>query len=222
MVFGAPQLARDPHAATKGLAILCRGGGEFGSLACIARLGGQRFMLGCAHVMALAGNGIPGADVILGGDDKRELGRLSDVAGEIVFHPGGLNLLDAALARVTDAHLSESIGGWGPPARSAPYHVEHQKVYVCGATSGPATARIADPAWSGFITYRGDQRAYFSGLVQVKPACGAPGDSGAAVLNDKMELVGVNIASDGDAYSLFCPIKTIKGRWPDLKIGADP
>jgi hypothetical protein len=183
-------------------------------------------VLGSAHVLARRGLGLPGSDNICSQDDDlRVIARLADSSGPVVTTSGYLNWLDAALAAVTDPELDDAIGGWGPPRGSDRITFVGMNIFACGAVSGPQGSVIREQNWQGQIAFAGLGSARFSGLIRAAPPYGTFGDSGAAVLNDDMEVIGLHVATDHDAdvpYSLFCPIQTILEKWPDLRIGADP
>lgn len=186
-------------------------GGLTGSLGCLVSLDGVRMILSSAHILTTDGAGSPGEKVHLNG--ATTIGEFSEIGETLNF--GGQNTLDVALAKVTAASVSPWIGKWGPPTVTPGQVSAGMRVWIWGAASGRMRAHVTDLAWSGVVTY-GHRASHFSGLVQCE-AYGQSGDSGAAVLDDDMNLVGVHVGG-GTAGGVFCPIDAILARWPTLTI----
>lgn len=197
-------------AAVGGSAIRLAGGLK-GSLGCLVSLGGVRMILSSGHILTTDGVGSPGEKVRLNGTTP--IAEFSEMGETLNF--GGQNTLDVALAKVTDDTVSPWIGQWGPPTVTPGQVVDGMRVWIWGAVSGRMQARVTDPAWAGLVTY-GHRTSHFSGLVQCEPY-GQHGDSGAAVVDDSMNLVGVHVGG-GTSGGVFCPIAAILTRWPSLAI----
>lgn len=173
-----------------------------GTLGCVVEnAAGDRFALGCNHVIAGENSRVPGTDEVFqpgvgeGGRQKDRLGLLHQ------FWPiqfGGFlsNHIDAALARPDrpdDLHADlVQIGAITGVDDSPRYFDRVQKFgwetnYTQGTYTSSATFQIQYS--SGFALFENQL-----GIVGLNGNFAEAGDSGAAVLNEANEVVGIQFA----------------------------
>jgi hypothetical protein len=213
-----PSLAKPKPGVALGGSRISVGGGPSGTLGCLATLDGDVVILGSAHVLAMRGVSDPGAPIYLQGKSEAIARLKSSVA--IDFGGSGTNQVDAAIAKIVDAKaVSPWIGDWGPPHGASPQITVGMRVWCWGGQSGGKTSIVNGTNWSGQLEYPNGDRANFAGLISCAPLYAQEGDSGAVVLNDDMQVVGLHVAGlDAEGVSLFCPITPVLQAWPGLEI----
>lgn len=187
-----------------------------GTLGCLASLDGVLCILSSGHVMTRFGGFSPPELLYQYGGANLTLGEVYKAAAP---NPYGSQVyqLDAALARVTaPGAVTASIGQWGPPQGPGPAVAAGDVVFIWGAMSPRSSNTVVDPNWSGRLAYPGGGVVSFSGLVKCH-RYGWPGDSGAIVLNDAMQVVGLHVGGSSQ-FSYFCPLASVMAEWPTLKI----
>jgi hypothetical protein len=195
-------------------------GWESGTFGCaVANAANERFLLSCHHVLTRVNSGLAGRDAVWqpskkdGGGSGDKIGVLHAVA-PIVFGGTQANEIDAALAKPDDpAALAAGIKGIGPiagTATSVPYKMPVKKYgWRTRQTTGTYLYRVnyiqaykdwGDALFENQLGIFGTREAVFS----------EDGDSGALVVNQKNEAVGLIFATAPDAKLTFAnPIQKV-------------
>lgn len=204
-----------------GLDISSRTGrtGTFGLL--VRRVGEPStdfYILSCNHVLVEYNQFRQGAPILQpgyssGGQDPTDvIGELSHYVpltfGDRIY----LNTVDAALARVTvPADVVAEILHLGPPGKIARSMSARMPIKFSGATSGVSHGAIHDPSARLRVKYERDpgSTSYvgFQDVVLASP-CSKGGDSGACVLADNGDVLGLVMAGS-DRATLFCKMGNI-------------
>lgn len=180
-------------------------------------------ILGCSHVLALAGDGQVGDEVESPTDGSANPG--PNVVGNLLRYTtidrhSLSNAVDAAVASpMRGVDLSNDIPGIGTPAgirdltREGDSVIDQVDVEGLGAVSGRLAGIIKNIHVTTPIVYHqlaDDPSVYFVDLVQYDAVC-QEGDSGAAILDTSGEhrIVGMHIASSADGLSLFTHIRYV-------------
>jgi len=179
-------------------------------------------LLGCSHVLALCGNGKVGDEVESPADPSADPG--PNVVGHLLRYTridpaSSSNAVDAALATPVDGiQLSNDIPGIGTPIGIRDLTLEGDSVInrvnvqMAGVASKRQSGTIRNLHVSTRITYSqlwGDPSVRFVDLVQYD-ALSEEGDSGAAVLDGALQVVGMHIAgTQNGSASLFTHIQYV-------------
>jgi hypothetical protein len=201
------------------------GGGEVeGTLGLFVRrrddTDGALHFLSNAHVVAQNGFGTVDQDEVLqpcarsGGRSPDDLiGILNEFAPLRFSDRGFPNFVDAAIARVTptDREISRFIPLLGEPRGTSNQIRERMTIRKFGARTGFTTGTVIDPDAEVAFGYAhrdgGVRRAGFRNVV-LCTNYSLGGDSGAAILNEAGEVVGLHIGGS-DRGSVFCRIRHV-------------
>jgi hypothetical protein len=192
-----------------------RTGGASGTFGCLVRNdANQRFALSCHHVLAPVNNGRKGAEIWQpshqdGGSGGSRVGALYDCA-PIAVDGVTPNAMDAALAVPDQSpYLKEGLLGMGPvngTAHGLPFRTLVRKVgWRTRQTEGKFVYRV-----NYLQHYPSVGDALFTdqlGIVGLSQHFSLPGDSGALVVNEANEAVGLLMATSTDSnFSIANPI----------------
>lgn len=125
---------------------------------------------------------------------------------------GGFNVVDAAIAKVLpNVQYRNEILGLGQP-RGFRYEVkENEWLQKSGRTSELTKGPVYSNNATVSVNY-GEFVAYFTNQILVINPFGSPGDSGSAVFDANMNLVGLLFAGS-ISHTVVCPIKPIQDAW---------
>lgn len=128
------------------------------------------------------------------------------------------NDLDGALVEIAEGvAIDLSIGFLGRPAAFGGAMRVNDLVRIHGAGGGEArSGRVLGLNETKTVSYPDRSTALFRGLTRCQ-VYSTYGDSGAAVLDDRNNLVGVHLCGT-ETYSWFCPIARVLSQWGDLEI----
>jgi hypothetical protein len=197
-----------------------RADGTGGTFACLVRWAKDPaglYLLSNAHVLAFAGITAPavGDEIITPSIDKGGRpgqNRVASLANWTCFDSGLdlPNVADAAIARIDPGSVSSAIAKVGVPTGiNTNLHVGMQ--VRMGTPAGISTGSIQCLDFGLNMPYAQPGAASrnfgFSGQVLCSPFT-IPGDSGAAILDDGLSVVGLHVAGSED-NSLFTPIKSV-------------
>lgn len=194
---------------------ICRSKGGSGTLGCLVRsvVTHRVHGLTAGHVLlkkdARAGDGVfaPGS----GGRTQRCIGALEGWTDPLSMGPDNFTL-DAALITAGSADPpTATIPGLGVPRGRSDDLLLGTKLQIVGAGSGHSKGWVVDLSYDSSLTLpvpgRGSVLCAIKGLVLCNRFT-CRGDSGAAVLNDQLEIVGIHIGSTRSG-SFFCRIRPI-------------
>jgi Trypsin-like peptidase domain len=194
------------------------GSGTFG---CIVTRDDELFILSNAHVIANDGLGNKGddPDPILypgvgdGGSQPNDIiGRLADFV-PIKFGEHESNLVDAAIARVLSGNVRSFIPMIGVPNGVNETIREKDRVFVFGRTSGYQSGTVLDLDAVVKAEYKLPDGSKGLATLKNQVKCtnySKAGDSGAAVVDERNNVVGLHFAStDNDTASFFNPISAV-------------
>ena len=196
-------------------------GRSYGTFGCLVRdpvENGAVYVLSAAHVIAANGFGPVGIPLLQPGvqpSPGRMIGQLVRW-GELDFSDNTFpNLFDAAITAVALTEVVPSIHGVGRPRGFSTHIEEGMIVQKCGATTGHTKAKVLKPSFACSFDYlRPDGTPVRAGFPR-QVLCdrfSEKGDSGAAVLNENREIVGLLLGAAGGG-SVFSPIAPILTRF---------
>ena len=209
----------------------------FGTFGCIVRKRGsseELYLLSNCHVIARDGLAPSGSTNVLspsgrhgGVREQHLIGILAESSKPVFSERRHFNYVDAAIARIIDPDgvtaLVEEIGAIRGVARSIR---PLQSVRMFGAGSGLSKGVVMDPDFRLGLRYRdasgGMRRAGFAEQVLCSDFT-TEGDSGAIVLNNRSEVVGLHFAGakvDGVEHSVFNRIDNVLNEL-DLELVTD-
>lgn len=190
--------------------------GATGTLGIVVAGLGQRYILGCNHILAVNGrlNDDPNAEIVWG----KFFGEDETIAVPEIYIPlkrHGANSVDCALARISQP---------GRVQPSFPRSIERKRkrkpilprldmqVHKCGAATGTTEGTIVDISADLYVDYSFG-RFLFSNQVVIEgnesfPEVATPGDSGSLVLEEiKNQPVAMIFAASG-RFAVACPLRT--------------
>ena len=203
--------------AVPGLGI-SHSGVALGTLGCLVRRRGEPgglYILSTSHVLADHGLARVGDDIVqpAAGDGGTAPGdRIAELADWVAFDfsvSGYPNLVDAALARVIDDRdVAAAILEFGIPTGAGTFVRRTMRVHKTGRTTGHTTGIVRDVNFRLSLPCK--RRGGGSGRVGLRDQVLCSrftdlGDSGAAVLNHKDQVVGLHVAGS-PSTSIFCRI----------------
>jgi len=192
-----------------------------GTLGCFVTLSSdrsqkRRFLLSNAHVIAGSGFARRGSSVFQpaleqdGGKSKDKVATLfrsSKLSFDASRHT---NLIDAAIALITENELDPVIPHVGPIAGVNFRITRGMKIKKFGRTTGLTHGEVRDIDYRTFLRYptpRGLRKAGFKNLVFCTKYS-EPGDSGSVILDSRNNVVGLHICGQSSGSS-FIPIKAV-------------
>jgi hypothetical protein len=176
----------------------------------------RRFLLSNAHVIAGSGFSRKGSPVFqpareedggLAGDKVATLFRSSKLS---FLASRYTNLIDAAIALITEKDLDPVIPHVGPIAGVNFRIMRGMKIKKFGRTTGLTHGEVRDIDYRTFLRYptpRGLRKAGFKNLVFCT-RYSEPGDSGSVILDSRNNVVGLHICGQSSGSS-FIPIKAV-------------
>ena len=192
-----------------------------GTLGCFVEIENEIFVLSNNHVLANANQASTDDDVLW--PSPIDNGRApTDVIGPLAhwvpldLNPGGLNVLDCAIAKLNDPTNIDRINLYNLPGQAAKQPIsgravsplEQKRVYMVGRTSGPREGRIFSISTEVEIAYLVrslPRRVVFQKQITIEGLDGSPfarsGDSGAVVFDESWNAVGLvfAVSTDGGA-----------------------
>jgi hypothetical protein len=188
-------------------------GTHFGTLGCVVRRKGEEglYLLGSGHVIAVGGAAVIDQRITQpaardGNPATDGIAQLS-ASTPIVFSAGFPNLVDAAVAKFDNPKDADPfIRLIGPPKGVSNKLRENMPVQKTGYWTDHTTSHIRDLHFAVAIEYPlpdgTSRRAGFRELV-LCDRFADDGDSGAAILNEARELVGIHFSGSNSANA-FC------------------
>lgn len=189
-------------------------GGSPGTLGYVVKRAGSpasaRFILSCYHVLAAEGGG-PGTPIVQPAGGSLDTAHIADFfdGDPPVISDDLDNLIDAAIAEVLDPRdVTDVIPGIGKPGGFSTLLNVGMPVHIVGAATAGFVGHIIDPSHDLRIDVRqpdGTKASVGYRDTVLCEAYAARGDSGAVVLNDANEIVGVHFWGNSKV-SVFCKI----------------
>lgn len=162
--------------------------GQTGTLGFLARRGEDSVVVSNNHVLARENAGARGDAIIQpgrvdGGGEADQIASLADFS--VLDFAGGVNPIDAAMATVDPAVVTQDLFSGGPLASNPTVAVGGAVVRKCGRTTGLTHGIVSDIDATIKIRYPGgravlSEQILIEGLRQVPFS--APGDSGSLVV----------------------------------------
>ena len=164
-----------------------------GTMGCLVRREGERFILSNNHVLANINAATIGDLVVHPGPQDGRISPRDDIAKlsdfrEISFSPTVENEMDVAIAKILDGkRVSAKIQTVGYPSNVVSTASVGQKVKKHGRTTGYTEGIVVDNTYDGFVSFNG-QQAWFVNQIVIEPTLlctsfSEGGDSGSLIVD---------------------------------------
>jgi hypothetical protein len=195
---------------------------NYGTLGCLVRRVGdpdnRPLILSCSHVLANYGLAQKGDRIVQPGTFDQDgpgdygIGLLEDFVPFIFSEAGYPNIVDAAIARADALEkVSPAIRLLGVPQGVSVFVREGMQVQKTGRKSDWTTGKVTDPDFRFDARYPRTATEYARLGFRDQVLCTrltSDGDSGSAVLNSALQVVGMHIAGS-ESVSIFSKIGSV-------------